>query len=380
MTEKPENIEIPPNVEVIDLTGLSDSGDEHNPEEEDLESEHASEGSEIEITLNQETRAQLQTAIATVSETRLRRLLKILVEADVTIEAALTRELVTLKRGTQDVVPRWETCANCDEEYDINTVREDAECIFHPGELDLVEEAFEDWDDDCHGPKDTAENRRHSPSPYPPSSPSVTSDDEDIEPLSGLRSSIAALSETKLRAILLKLADSNPRFQRAITKEVAYAQPLVDSPPTTPTNAKHHRKRRSKTRNHCKNLSGASTPSRKLTLAPAHLDEAEFAYHPGHLEEEAYEFLSRTPDDVTFQVVRTITMWSCCDEDERSPGCMAVPPFPLPMSSDQESSVCSIEFSHPDVFPDSDLERHHETLSRDLGPPISAVERFGTRG
>ncbi|CAA7266805.1 unnamed protein product [Cyclocybe aegerita] len=137
MTEKPESIEVPPNVEVIDLTGLSDSSDsgddERNSEEKDLESEHGSEGSEIEITLNEETRAQLQTAIATVSETRLRRLLKILVEADVTIEAALTRELVTLKRGTQDVVPRWETCANCDEEYDINTLREDAECIFHPG-------------------------------------------------------------------------------------------------------------------------------------------------------------------------------------------------------------------------------------------------------
>ncbi|CAA7266804.1 unnamed protein product [Cyclocybe aegerita] len=219
-----------------------------------------------------------------------------------------------------------------------------------------------------------------SPSPYPPSSPSVTSDDEDMEPLSkaSLRSSIMALSETKLRAILLKLADSNPRFQRAITKEVAYAQPLLDSPPTTPTNATHHRKRRSKTRNHCKSLSGASTPSqskRKPTLALAHLDEAAFAYHPGHLEEETYEFLSRTPDDVTFQVVRTITMWSCCDEDEQSPGCMTVPAFPLPMSSDHQSSVCSIEFSHPDVFPDSDLERHHEALARDLGPPTSAAGR-----
>lgn len=145
--------QIPSDVEVIDLTGLSDSSeseegdvnheeagtdDEEQDEEGDSSSEHDSESSEIEITLNAETRAQLQTAIATVSETRLRRVLKALVETEVMVEALLTRELVTLKRGTQDIVPRWESCANCDEEFDVNTLREQNECIFHPGKSKSV--------------------------------------------------------------------------------------------------------------------------------------------------------------------------------------------------------------------------------------------------
>lgn len=132
--------EISPEAEVIDLTGLSDSSESEGDHDlagmdgDEEQSGAESDGSEIEITLNEETRAQLQKAIATVSETRLRELLGILVESEINIEAALTRELVTLKRGTQDVVPRWETCANCEEEYDTNTFREDGECIFHRGE------------------------------------------------------------------------------------------------------------------------------------------------------------------------------------------------------------------------------------------------------
>ena len=127
-----------PPPEVIDLTALSDSSDSENKssvprDDEDASIQEDSEGFEIEITLNNETRAQLLTAIATVSETRLRQLLNELIETDVTIEAALTRELVTVKRGTRNVVPRWETCSVCDEEYDTNTIREDTECIFHPG-------------------------------------------------------------------------------------------------------------------------------------------------------------------------------------------------------------------------------------------------------
>lgn len=121
--------------EVIDLTGLSDSSEsdsEHSGD--DSISDEGSEASEIEITLSAETRAQLQMAITTVSETRLRDVLKTLVETDVRVEALLTREFVTLRRGTQAVVPRYDTCLNCDKEFDINTDREETECVFHPGE------------------------------------------------------------------------------------------------------------------------------------------------------------------------------------------------------------------------------------------------------
>ncbi|KAF9532629.1 hypothetical protein CPB83DRAFT_631578 [Crepidotus variabilis] len=162
--------EAPPSTsEVIDLTALSDSDSdiEGRPAgrqyEDDNDSEAGSEDSAIEITLDEETRAQLLTAIATVSETRLRQIMRELIEIDITIEAALTKELVTVKRGTQNIVPRWETCAVCDDEYDTNTLRENTECIFHPGELEVDQEMFADWDEDCHGPMDSSETRREYP-------------------------------------------------------------------------------------------------------------------------------------------------------------------------------------------------------------------------
>ncbi|KAF8813394.1 hypothetical protein BYT27DRAFT_7206780 [Phlegmacium glaucopus] len=154
---------IPSKAEVIDLTGLTDSNSEDGRDGDEDGSEDGSDTSEIEITLNEETRSQLQTAISTVSETRLRQLLRVLVETDISIEAALTRELVTLKRGTQRIVPRWETCGNCDEEFDTNTIREDTECSVHPGELKRSEDSFSDWDENSQGPMNTESNRRNYP-------------------------------------------------------------------------------------------------------------------------------------------------------------------------------------------------------------------------
>ncbi|PPQ63568.1 hypothetical protein CVT24_004865 [Panaeolus cyanescens] len=152
-------------VEVIDLTGVSDSGSERDDDDEHEEegSEEGSDTSEIEIVLNETTRAQLQDAIATVSESRLRQVLKNLVQTEVMVEAALTREFITLKRGTHDVVGRWECCANCGDEYDVNTLREEDECVFHPGDLEVDEDSFADHDEACHGPMDTAQNRRDFP-------------------------------------------------------------------------------------------------------------------------------------------------------------------------------------------------------------------------
>ncbi|KAF8969100.1 hypothetical protein BDZ97DRAFT_1915466 [Flammula alnicola] len=204
-----------------------------------------------------------------------------------------------------------------------------------------------------------------SPSPYPPSSPST--DSSDVESVAhslntGLRSSIAALPESKLRSIIVKLADSNPRFQHAIMKELAYTHAIGDSPPTTPTMSKQRKPRRRKTRRNCKNLSVAATQDsfeQKRRASPSYVPPQEaFAYHPGHLDEEVYEFLSRTADEAAFKVVRTIAMWSCCDEDEWSPGC-AVVPYANPADHERDERIM-IEFFHPDVLPDSDLERGYE--------------------
>jgi len=78
-----------------------------------------------------------------------------------------------------------------------------------------------------------------------------------------------------------------------------------------------------------------------------------------------YEFLSRTPEEVAFKVVRTIAMWSCCDEDECSPGCVVAPPYGLKPADYCETDDAMAEFAHSDVFPDSDLEQSYERVLRD---------------
>ncbi|RDB26004.1 hypothetical protein Hypma_006398 [Hypsizygus marmoreus] len=162
-----------PDVEVIDLTGLSDSSEEEEDQDEEGENEdeERSEGdgsdtglsSEVEVLVNETSRARLHDAIATVSEERLRRLVSSMVDVIPDVEEMLTRELITLKRKTRDMVPRWEMCCQCDEEFDMAERREDEECAFHPGELEVDEEGFPDHDEDCHGPMDTPENRRNFP-------------------------------------------------------------------------------------------------------------------------------------------------------------------------------------------------------------------------
>jgi hypothetical protein len=116
--------------EVIDLTELTESsegegGSETSDDDEDLP-------------LNEVSRAQLHYAISTVSERRLREVVAELVDNIPALEHAMTKEFVTLKRGTQEVVLRWESCVNCDEQFDVNTVRHDDECSFHPGRLQVA--------------------------------------------------------------------------------------------------------------------------------------------------------------------------------------------------------------------------------------------------
>ncbi|KAL1949269.1 hypothetical protein VTO73DRAFT_8150 [Trametes versicolor] len=61
------------------------------------------------------------------------------------------------------LVPRWQICANCEEEYDAGAVRQAGECNYHTGRLEMNYDAWPDWDEDVHGEMDTAENRRLYP-------------------------------------------------------------------------------------------------------------------------------------------------------------------------------------------------------------------------
>ncbi|KAH6917113.1 hypothetical protein BKA70DRAFT_1417888 [Coprinopsis sp. MPI-PUGE-AT-0042] len=159
--DAPNQPEGPSDVEVIDLTGLSSGS-----EEEDLDDNDDGSESEVEIQLNAETREQLRQAISTVSETRLRQVLANLLETDQAVEIALAREFITVQRETQKVIVRWYRCIQCDEEFDGNTLREDDECAFHPGDLEIDPEGFVDWDEACHGPMDTSENRLEYPQEF----------------------------------------------------------------------------------------------------------------------------------------------------------------------------------------------------------------------
>jgi hypothetical protein len=125
--------------EVIDLTTISESSSEDgdgvaNGSLHDIESDM----SEVEIHLNEETKNQLKNVINTVSATRLRQTLVELIDTEQAVEIALTKEFITLNRETHSIVPRWETCQNCNEDYDVNTQRDDDECFFHPGAGQLV--------------------------------------------------------------------------------------------------------------------------------------------------------------------------------------------------------------------------------------------------
>lgn len=175
--------------EIIDLTTISESssesGDDETPRVPPLED--GSDTSEVEIQLNEETRSQLKNIINTASSTLLRQILVELIDTEQAVEIALTREFVTLNRETHAIVPRWEACQNCEEDFDVNIQREQGECRFHPGvfsllslgakmsglpsisffdilgDLETDEHFFGDHDERIHGPMDTEENRASFP-------------------------------------------------------------------------------------------------------------------------------------------------------------------------------------------------------------------------
>lgn len=130
---------VPDPVEVIDLTELTDSSDDEenldaNQDETQSSSEDegsSSEGSEVAVDAT--SRAALHQVIASISESRLRQVIANLVDSVPAVERAMTRELVSFDQRSRAVTPRWETCGNCGEKYDLEVSRESNECKFHPG-------------------------------------------------------------------------------------------------------------------------------------------------------------------------------------------------------------------------------------------------------
>jgi hypothetical protein len=103
-------------MDVLDLTNMS--SDDQEPSTSDA------------------AKNQLQAAIASVPEARLRVIVAKLVQSIPAMESAMIKELVTVKRKEKKrkVVPRWEKCAKCKEEFDMAEKRDSKECSYHPGE------------------------------------------------------------------------------------------------------------------------------------------------------------------------------------------------------------------------------------------------------
>lgn len=118
-----------------------------------------------------------------------------------------------------------------------------------------------------------------SPSPYPSALPPISdSDDEYTLSMSCLYTSISILPQAELRNIILRLAGSSPRFQRAIIKELSHVQTCADAELPAVSTAKQGRKRRPKSRRNPKNLSLSAEFSRDISQIHHQL---ECVYHPG---------------------------------------------------------------------------------------------------
>ncbi|KAF7327394.1 hypothetical protein MKEN_00317100 [Mycena kentingensis (nom. inval.)] len=142
--------------DVDDIIDLTADGDHDSDEDGGGE-----EGDEQQYSL-----AELKAAISTAPETALRLALARLASKNTAVRRALAKELLTsgsTASGTSvRVIPRWETCENCSESYDVNTAGAE-DCVFHPGDLECEYDRFVDWDEDCHGPMDSRANRRDYP-------------------------------------------------------------------------------------------------------------------------------------------------------------------------------------------------------------------------
>ncbi|KAJ3902660.1 hypothetical protein F5879DRAFT_216325 [Lentinula edodes] len=132
--------------------------------------------------------------------------------------------------------------------------------------------------------------------------PQSDSEDSDYQNTStkDLQTIIATVSETQLRATMLKLAGRSTQFRDAVARELN----LKSSQSVTKPSRRSRRFRRS--------FDGGDTRD------TCH-------YHPGQLEDEIFEFMSQTPEGRIFKVLKSVSMWSCCEEEPGSVGCVNAP-------------------------------------------------------
>ncbi|KAJ7510517.1 hypothetical protein B0H11DRAFT_1192291 [Mycena galericulata] len=114
---------------------------------------------------------------------------------------------------------------------------------------------------------------------------------------------IAALPESELRALVAKLA-MDPSFQRAIARELHLG--------TRSKGRGRHSQQSAPPDAVCANCQKVCRDT-----AP----NGHCTFHPGHLQNDVYEFVSRTPVGHKLKTRQTLAMWTCCAEDPHMPGC-----------------------------------------------------------
>jgi len=173
------------------------------------------------------------------------------------------------------------------------------------------------------------------PRPSTPDSDTETAPSPSFTSNVHLRASIATVSEERLREIMVKLTECSSSFRHAVAKELlssdAPASASTASAPMSPPRRKHRPSRRvseaattSSPFQKCANC-GERFKHRERDGTSIRDRDPECTFHSGRLEEEVYEFVSRTPEGRSFKVLRKIKMWSCCDEDAQSVGCVSAP-------------------------------------------------------
>ncbi|KAF5358814.1 hypothetical protein D9758_008549 [Tetrapyrgos nigripes] len=138
-----------------------------------------------------------------------------------------------------------------------------------------------------------------------PDSDSDSTDETWLDPVA-LEAIISTAPASHLRAVMVKLAASNQPFQHAIARELE-------------ATSRHHKSEsgQSKLTNvvHCANCGQSYRQSAPTTCV----------FHPGHLEEEVFDFMSMSPTGLRLTFSKTISMWSCCEDDAESRGCVVAP-------------------------------------------------------
>lgn len=100
----------------------------------DISNTSSADEGEPPVSITAQTRSKLHLAITTTPEARLRQIIRDLVDSNPELELELVQKLVTVKKKSRKVMPKWEQCTKCKESFDASLERDEEECTYHSGQ------------------------------------------------------------------------------------------------------------------------------------------------------------------------------------------------------------------------------------------------------